>query len=177
MQSLTRMRYSTVLALPLLTLAGVLLKTGGTAQQAPSTPALASKSATHDVMLPVTVRDKKGALVTDLRKTDLTLSEDGRPQTIKSFSRETDQPVRVGLLIDTSHGVSGALNEERKAATQLVDAVLPVTGETKDQVFLIHFDREVELLEDFTNSREKVSRAGDMIPSRSATTTRVRDHR
>ncbi len=109
-------------------------------------------------MLPVTVRDKKGALISDLQKSDLTLSEDGRPQTIKSFSRESNQPIRVGLLVDTSHGVSGAMNEERKAATQFVDAVLPATGTTKDQVFLLHFDREVELLEDFTNSREKIDK-------------------
>jgi len=158
MQSLNRMRKTTVLALPLLALGGVFLRTGGSAQQAPAASAAAAKPATHDVMLPVTVRDKKGALVTDLQKADLTLSEDGRPQTIKSLSREADQPVRVGLLIDTSRGVSAAMTEERKAASQLVDAVLPATGAGKDEVFLIHFDREVELLEDFTNSREKVDR-------------------
>jgi len=158
MRSLNGMRKTTLLVLPLLALAGVSLRTGGAAQEAPATPAPAAKPATHDVMLPVTVRDKKGALVTDLQKADLTLSEDGRPQTIKSFSREADQPVRLGLLIDTSRGVSGAMTEARKAAGQLVDAVLPATGAGKDEVFLIHFDREVELLEDFTNSREKIAR-------------------
>src|SRR5450432_3762539 len=100
MQPLTLMRKSIVLALPLLALAGAFLRTGGTAQQTASTPAAAPKPATHDVTLPVTVRDKKGALVNDLQKNDLTLSEDGRPQTIKSFSRDTNLPLRVGLLVD-----------------------------------------------------------------------------
>jgi VWFA-related protein len=169
MQTPTRMRKSTVLSLVMLALAGAMLAAGGiTQQQAPPAPVAAAtpKPASHDVVLPVTIRDKKGALVTDLQMNDLTLSEDGRPQTIKSFSRQTAQPVRVGLLVDTSHGVSAAMSEERKAATQFVDAVLPAAGASKDQVFLLHFDREVELLEDFTSSREKVDRElEDMGPT------------
>jgi len=167
MRPLSLMRKSTVLALPLLALAIAFLRTGGPAQQAASTPAAAPKPATHDVTLPVTVRDKRGALVNDLQKNDLTLSEDGRPQTIKSFSRDTNLPLRVGLLVDTSRGVSAAMTEERKSATQFVESVLPATGTPKDQVFLIHFDREVELLEDFTNSREKLDRElEDMGPTK-----------
>jgi VWFA-related protein len=151
-------RNSTVVALPALVLAGAFFVSGGVTQQnAPEpAPAPAAKPTLHDVVLPVTVRDKKGALVSDLSKDDLTLSQDGRPQTIKSFSRETTQPIRIGLLVDTSRSVNGAMNEERKAATQLVDAVLPAAGATKDQAFLLHFDREVELLEDFTSSRDKL---------------------
>jgi VWFA-related protein len=170
MQSLMPMRKSFVFSLPLLALTGVFLESGGITQQPAPTPASATatpKPANHDVLLPVTVRDKKGALVTDLQKNDLTLSEDGRPQTIKSFSRESGQPMRVGLLVDTSKGVSGAMTEERKATTQLVDALLPANGAPKEQVFLIHFDREVELLEDFTNSREKIDRElEDMGPTK-----------
>jgi len=176
MPSLTLLRKSTILALPLLAVAGAYLEPGGATQQtesapqqstSPQTAPAAPKSALREVVLPVTVRDKKGALVNDLSKGDLTLSQDGRPQTIKSFSRETAQPMRVGLLVDTSHAVSNAMNEERKAATQFVDGVLPATGSTKDQAFLIHFDREVELLEDFTNSREKLDRElEEMSPTR-----------
>ncbi len=167
MQSLNVMRKRTVFALSLLVVGGFAPGTVGTAQQAAPAPPAVSKPSTQDVMLPVTVRDKKGALVTDLQKNDLTLSQDGRPQIIKSFSRESTQPIRVGLLVDTSKGVSGALNEERKAVTQLLDSLLPATGSTKDQVFLIHFDREVELLEDFTGSREKIGREiDDMGPTK-----------
>ena len=158
MRILTPMRNRTCLSLTFLAVAGVALTTGGTAQQAGSKQVSGSTPAVHDVLLPVTVRDKKGALVNDLQKDDLTLSQDGRPQTIKAFSRDTNQPFRVGLLVDTSRAVSGAINEERKAATGLVDAVLPASGAGKDQMFLIHFDREVELLEDFSSSREKIDR-------------------
>jgi len=174
MPLLTLMRKSSLLALPLLALAGAYFESGGAtqqtqpAQQASASPSASTpKPALHEVVLPVTVRDKKGALVNDLSKNDLTLSQDGRPQTIKTFSRETAQPVRVGLLVDTSHAVSNAMTEERKAAAQFVDAVLPATGSSKDQAFLIHFDREVELLEDFTNSREKLDRElEEMTPTR-----------
>lgn len=123
------------------------------------TQAAASQAASKDqpasVVLPVNVHDKKGALVTTLQKSDLTLTEDGRPQTIQSLTRESTLPWRVGLLVDTSHAMSGALSAERAAATKFVDALLPA-GETKDQMFLIHFDREVELLEDFTSARDKL---------------------
>ena len=169
MHSLTLMRKSTLFALPVLALAGAFLESGGAPQQTAPAPAPASaqKPSFHDVVLPVTVRDKKGALVNDLSKNDVILSQDGRPQNIKSFSRETTEPVRVGLLVDTSRSVSGAMTEERKAAAQFVDAVLPAQGTTKDQAFLIHFDREVELLEDFTNSREKLDRElEDLTPTR-----------
>ena len=173
MSSMTRMRRSIYVAIPLLALAGAYLESGGITQQTASAPApapapaVSAKPALHDVVLPVTVRDKKGALVNDLSKNDMTLSQDGRPQTIKSFNRESTQPMRIGLLVDTSRSVNGAMNEERKAAGQFVDGVLPATGNTKDQAFLIHFDREVELLEDFTNSREKLDRElQDMGPTK-----------
>ena len=166
MQVPTLMRKRTFLSLTLLVAAGAVLRTDSTAQQTASTPAAAPRPATHVVTLPVTIRDKKGALVTDLQKNDLTLSEDGRPQTIKSFSRETNLPIRIGIVVDTSKAVSSASTEERKAASQFVDAVLPAAGSTKDQVFLLHFDREVELLEDFTSSREKIDKElEDMGPT------------
>jgi len=123
-------------------------------------------------MLPVTVRDKKGVMVTTLKASDFTLTEDSRPQTIKSFTRESNLPFRLGLLVDTSRGLSGALEGERKAAGKFVDLMLPADAKSdakKDEAFLIHFDREVELLEDFTNSREKLHRELDeMGPSRAA---------
>lgn len=126
----------------------------------------------REVLLPVTVRDKHGVLVTSLQKSDFTLTEDGRPQVIKSFTRESNLPFQVGLLVDTSRSISGAMEDERKSAGQFVDKMLP--GEAKagdaagaapaggaplpagDQAFLLHFDREVELLQDFTGSREKL---------------------
>jgi VWFA-related protein len=145
-------------------------------QPAAQTPASDKPVATlkiqaREVVLPVTVRDKKGALVTSLKVSDFTLTEDSRPQTIKSFTRESNLPFRLGLLVDTSRSVSGAMENERKAAAKFVDLMLPADPKAadakKDEAFLIHFDREVELLEDFTNSRDKLHHELDeMGPTR-----------
>jgi VWFA-related protein len=135
-------------------------------------PAATLKIQAREVVLPVTVRDKHGALVSSLQKSDFTLTEDGRPQTIKSFTRETDLPFLLGLLVDTSRSVSGAMESERKAAGKFVDQMLPAdpkNAKAGDQAFLLHFDHEVELLEDFTNSRDKLHKELDeMGPSRVA---------
>jgi VWFA-related protein len=122
-------------------------------------PMTTLKVKAREVLLPVTVRDKKGALVPNLTAADFTLAEDGRPQVIKSFSRESNLPFLVGLLVDTSRSVSSAMENERKAGGKFVDLMLPAdpkAAKAGDQAFLIHFDREVELLQDFTNSRDKL---------------------
>jgi VWFA-related protein len=159
------------LALPVLMLGLAALPEPAPAQQSASQqPVTTLKIQAREVVLPVTVRDKKGALVTSLKISDFTLTEDSRPQVIKSFTRESDLPFKVGLLVDTSRSVSGALDNERKAAGKFVDLMLPAdpkAGEAKDEGFLIHFDREVELLEDFTNSRDKLHHElDDMGPTR-----------
>jgi len=137
-------------------------------QPASQQPAATLKVQVNEVILPVTVRDRKGALVTSLQKSDFALTEDGRPQTIKSFTRQSDLPYRLGLLVDTSRSVSGAMENERKAAGKFVDTMLPEKpNATPDQAFLIHFDHEVELLEDFTASRDKLHKElDDMGPTR-----------
>jgi VWFA-related protein len=121
-------------------------------------PGPVMKAQASDVVLAVTARDKKGALVTNLKAADITLTDDGRPQTIKSFTRENTMPFRLGLLAETSRGMSEALESERKAAGKFIDQMLPGTSGHDDQAFLIHFDREVELLQDFTTSRDKLHR-------------------
>src|ERR1019366_4878197 len=147
-----------MLSLPDFSVAGLAQKPA--TQQPPSDrPVTTLKIQAREVVLPVTVRDKKGALVTSLQVSDFTLTEDSRPQRIKSFTRESSLPFRVGLLVDTSRSVSGALDNERKAASKFVDLMLPADPKAsgqKDEGFLIHFDREVELLQDFTNSRDKL---------------------
>jgi VWFA-related protein len=155
-------------------LALVCLPVTSTAQQpAGDQPVTTLKIQAREVVLPVTVRDKKGALVTSLKIGDFTLTEDSRPQTIKSFTRESNLPFRLGLLVDTSRSVSGAMAEEGKAAGKFVDLMLPADPKAadakKDEAFLIHFDHEVELLEDFTNSRDKLHHERDeMGPTRAA---------
>ena len=112
------------------------------------------------VTLPVTVRDKHGKIVRDLTKDDFTLQEDGRPQTIRYFSQEANLPLTLGLLVDTSRSQTTVLDAERTASRGFLDQMLV---QEKDKAFLIHFDREVELLHDLTSSREKLQAALELL--------------
>ncbi len=94
------------------------------------------------------VRDKRGGLVGNLGKDDFTVIEDGKPQTIKYFARETDLPLTIGLLVDVSRSQERLLDVERRAASQFFSEVL----RKKDMAFLISFGEEAELLQDYTNS-------------------------
>ena len=117
------------------------------------------KTGVRQVLLPVVVLNKHGALATGLTAKNFTLTEDGKAQAISSLSTGSSLPFRLGLLVDTGHSVSAAMDSERKAAESFVDQMLPADGASSgqgNQMFLIHFDREVELLEDFTSSREKL---------------------
>ncbi len=112
------------------------------------------------VTLPVTVRDKHGKIVRDLTKDDFTLQEDGRAQTIKYFSQDANLPLTLGLLVDTSRSQTNVLDAERNASRSFLDQMLV---QPKDKAFLIHFDREVELLQDLTSSREKLQAALELL--------------
>ena len=103
-----------------------------------------------------TVRDKHGKIITDLAKDDFVLQEDGRPQTISYFVKETDLPLRLGLLVDTSLSQRRVLDSERSASYSFLDHLLRAE---KDLAFVIHFDRQVELLQDFTASKPKLQAA------------------
>jgi VWFA-related protein len=100
-----------------------------------------------------TVRDKKGNIVKNLTKDDFLLDEDGRTQTIQFFSQEANLPLTLGLLVDTSGSQRTVLDSERTASSQFFRQVL---REDRDLAFLIHFDYEVELLQDLTPSRAKL---------------------
>jgi len=103
-----------------------------------------------------TVRDKHGKIVNNLSKQDFTLTEDGRPQSIHYFSRETDLPLTLGLLVDTSLSQRRVLDQERSASHSFLDQMV---REDRDQAFIIHFDRDVELLQDLTCSHQKLEQA------------------
>ena len=107
------------------------------------------------VNLFATVRDKQGKIVRDLVQEDFTLDEDGHPQVIRYFSRESNLPLTLGLLVDTSGSMRRVLGQEHTASYRFLDQVLT----EKDQAFVIHFDREVELLQDLTSSRKKLEDA------------------
>jgi VWFA-related protein len=94
------------------------------------------------------VRDKKNSLVPNLEQKDFTILEDGKPQPIKYFTRETDLPLTIGLLIDVSGSQVNLIQIERDAAAQFFTQVL----RKKDEAFLLSFGEEAELLQDYTNS-------------------------
>jgi VWFA-related protein len=107
-----------------------------------------------------TVRDKQGRIVRDLTKEDFSLAEDGRPQTIRYFSTQTDLPLSLGLLVDVSVSERRMLATERGASYRFLDQVI---REDRDFAFVIHFTREVELLQDLTASRKLLQTAVDAI--------------
>jgi VWFA-related protein len=133
-------------------------------QEAPSTSQEAPTTTISVVVKVVnvlaTVRDQRGNIVNTLNKEDFILEEDGRPQTIKYFNRETDLPLTLGLLVDTSVSQLQVLDEEKTASAVFTNEML---REGEDSAFLIHFDEQVELLQDLTSSRQRISAALQML--------------
>ena len=111
------------------------------------------------------VRTKKGEIVRDLTKDDFSIIEDGRPQTIKYFARQSDLPLTLGLMVDTSMSQRRVLESERTASFRFLDQVL---REAKDQVFIMQFDTSVILRQGLTSSFGKLNDALSYIdmPSR-----------
>jgi VWFA-related protein len=101
------------------------------------------------------VRNRHGGLVGNLEKTQFSMFEDGKQQEIKYFTRETDLPLTIGLLIDVSASQGNLIGTEQDAASQFFGSVL----RKKDLGFLISFGAEAELLQDYTNSAQLL-RAG-----------------
>lgn len=111
------------------------------------------------VDLLVSVRDKKGVLVKDLQRSDFTVLEEGKQQEIRRFSRETDLPLTIGMLIDTSGSVAEELVEERRAARQFFEQVL----RKQDKAFVISFGREAMLEQDVTESLRELQEGLDEV--------------
>jgi VWFA-related protein len=105
------------------------------------------------VNLLASVRDRHGALIANLDAKDFSVFEDGKQQPIKYFTRETDLPLTIGLLVDVSGSQRNLIGIERSAATQFFSQVL----RKKDEAFLIAFGEESELLQDYTNSARLLS--------------------
>jgi len=104
-----------------------------------------------------TVKDKSGNLVPHLTKDDCTVAEDKVPQTLKHFVAETNQALTLGILLDTSGSQQRVLPLEQQAGSQFLEQVL----RQKDEAFLLSFDVNVDLLQDYTNSPRQLSHAMD----------------
>ncbi len=115
------------------------------------------KSFVNVVNLFFNVKDKRGALIPNLTKNDFEIYEDGKPQTIKYFSSESNQPLTLGLLIDSSASQERVLDEEKVAGAQFLREVL----HKDDLAFVISFDVNVDLLQDFTNDSASLRHAMD----------------
>ena len=112
-----------------------------------------------------TVGDKKGAIIRDLIKDDFLLTEDKRPQTVRYFARQSDLPLTLGLLVDTSMSQQRVLDAERGASFRFLEVVL----RPQDQVFLMQFDLAVFVRQPLTSSLSKLNEALDLVdtPTRS----------
>lgn len=113
------------------------------------------KSNVNVVNLFFNVKDKKGLLIPGLTKDDFQVLEDGQPQKIKYFSSESNQPLTLGILIDSSASQARVLEYEKEVGAAFLRDVL----KPKDEAFVISFDVTVDLLQDFTNSAPMLSRA------------------
>ncbi len=111
------------------------------------------------------VRDKKGHLIRDLNQNEFSIFEDGRPQTIRYFARQSELPLVIGLMIDTSMSQQRVIEPERTACYHFLDQVL---RENKDKIFILQFDMNVNVREDMTSSWKDLnaSLAGIDTPSR-----------
>ena len=109
------------------------------------------------VSLYFTVHDKRGALIPHLTKDDFTIFEDKEPQKIKNFNAENDQPLTLGILLDTSGSQQNVLPLEQQAGAAFLSRVL----RSKDEAFLISFDVNVDLLSDYTSNAHALSHAMD----------------
>jgi len=107
------------------------------------------------VQLFFNVKDKHGALIPNLGKESFDIFEDGKPQTIKYFKAETDLPLTLGILIDTSGSQTRVLDMEKQVGASFLENII----RPKDEAFVISFDIDVNLLQDFTNSVSKLRHA------------------
>ncbi len=137
------------------------------AQNPPSPPPSGDKSQSQEepletlkvnvdvVQLFFNVKNKHGALIPSLTKTDFDVFEDSKPQTIKYFKAESDLPLTLGILIDSSGSQQRVLEMEKDVGGAFLENIL----RPKDEAFVISFDVDINLLQDFTNSVSRLRKA------------------
>src|SRR6185295_14267417 len=132
------------------------------AGQQPAKPDRAEPSDTRIVLevnrvnMLFTVTDKKGKFITDLAKEDFQVLESKKPQVIQEFTAESDLPLRLGILIDTSNSIRDRFRFEQQAA---VDFINSVVRPRQDKGMLVSFDSAAELVSDLIDDPEKLANA------------------
>lgn len=143
----------------------VLLAAAGVAQQSPSSqsqqsqdnqkPGETLKVNVNVVQLFFNVKDKHGALIPNLTKEDFEIAEDGKPQTIKYFTAESNLPLTIGMMIDASGSQRNVIDMEKEVGGAFLKQILT----DKDEAFVISFDISVDLLQDFTRDTHRLQAA------------------
>lgn len=122
---------------------------------------------TINVRLAVTVTDNKtGRYVVDLKSSDFEVYEDKTPQEIVSFTAQSDLPLDVAVLMDTSNSVKAKLKFEKDAAVSFLQTMLTAR---KDRALFATFDSEIELHQDFTNRLDLLTKAIDKVKAQGST--------
>jgi VWFA-related protein len=123
-------------------------------------PAATFSSDVKVVTVLATVRDKHGNIINSLTQDDFKLTQDGQAQKIRYFTRETDLPLTLGLLVDTSLSQRRLIEQERIASNAFLNEFMRVD---KDKAFVVHFDWGAELLQDLTSNQQKLQAALDKL--------------
>ena len=147
----------------LLAIAAIILAAGAIAPQTAPKPANAAPEEQTRIILDVTrvnllftVTDKKGRFITDLSKDDFEIVESKRKQVIQEFTAETDLPLRIAVLIDTSNSIRDRFKFEQEAAIEFIKSVI---RPQQDKALIVSFDSTAELVADLMGDPEKLADA------------------
>jgi hypothetical protein len=114
------------------------------------------RTTVNEVNVIFTVTDKKGRYITDLKRDDFRVIDDGRPaDEIRSFHRETNLPLQVGLLVDASNSVRDRFRFEQDSAIEFLNQTV---RPRYDRAFIVGFDATPEVTQDFTDNTEQLSK-------------------
>ncbi len=122
---------------------------------APDSPDTRIKVDVTRVNVLFTVTDKKGRFITDLVKDDFLVSENKKAQAIQEFTAETDLPLRIAILIDTSNSIRDRFKFEQEAASAFVNSVI---RPREDKAMIVSFDTSAELASDLIDDPEKLAK-------------------
>jgi Ca-activated chloride channel homolog len=103
-----------------------------------------------------TVTDKKGRFITDLLKEDFSVTENKKAQVIQEFTAETDLPLRIAILIDTSNSVRDRFKFEQEAAIEFINSVI---RPREDKAMVVSFDTAAELVSDLSDDPDKLAKS------------------
>src|SRR5690242_6109226 len=155
---------SVAVSLAVLAAAGAVSFATLQASQKPAPPASQQPEITSDtpirtevtrVNMLFTVTDKRGRFVTDLTKDEFQVFENKKPQNILEFTSETDLPLRLAILIDTSNSIRDRFRFQQEAATNFVNSVI----RKADKAVVVSFDSGAELVADLTDDTHKLENA------------------